>query len=142
MKQLKFILLAVLALTLSLPSCADDRPISFEQLPQAVRNFLAQYFPNKTPLLVLEDWDDYEVTYENGEKAEFTKKGDWKKIDCRMSAVPDVLIPEQIKTQVKARYPEAVIIRLKKDRTGYDIKLSNGLEIEFNKRFVITDIDD
>ena len=59
-----------------------------------------------------------------------------------MSAVPDVLVPEQIKAQVNARYPGAVIIRLKKDRTGYDIKLSNGLDIEFNKRFVITDIDD
>lgn len=142
MKQFKLILLSVLALTLGFSSRADERPISYDQLPQAAKAFLAQHFPDRTPLLVQADWEDYEVIYDNGEKVEFTKKGDWKKIDCRMSAVPDVLVPEQIKAQVNARYPGAVIIRLKKDRTGYDIKLSNGLEIEFNKRFVITDIDD
>ena len=142
MKQFKLILLSVLALTLGFSSRADERPISYDQLPQAAKAFLAQHFPDRTPLLVQADWEDYEVIYDNGEKVEFTKKGDWKEIDCRMSAVPDVLVPEQIKAQVNARYPGAVIVKLKKDRIGYDIKLSNGLDLEFNKRFVITDIDD
>ena len=127
MKQFKLILLSVLALTLGFSSRADERPISYDQLPQAAKAFLAQHFPDRTPLLVQADWEDYEVIYDNGEKVEFTKKGDWKKIDCRMSAVPDVLVPEQIKAQVNARYPGAVIIRLKKDRTGYVCMLLEAL---------------
>ena len=36
----------------------------------------------------------------------------------------------------------ATIIKLDRDRRGYDVKLNNGTELEFNKKFEIVDIDD
>ena len=36
----------------------------------------------------------------------------------------------------------ATIIKLDRDRRGYDVKLNNGMELEFNKNFEIVDIDD
>ena len=36
----------------------------------------------------------------------------------------------------------ATIIKLDRDRRGYDVKLNNGMELEFNKKFEIVDIDD
>ena len=59
-----------------------------------------------------------------------------------VSAVPTALIPEQIKASVKKTFPGATIIKLDRDRRGYDVKLNNGMELEFNKKFEIVDIDD
>ena len=39
-------------------------------------------------------------------------------------------------------FPGATVIKLDRDRRGYDLKLNNGMELEFNKKFEIVDIDD
>lgn len=140
----KLILLSVLGLLLGLNAKAqDDRIISLDQLPQNAKEFLVKHFPDKTPMFLKEDWDDYEVVYASGEKVEFLKNGEWKKVDCRMAAVPAVLVPEQIKNQMQAHYPGVIITKIKKESYGgWEIKLTNGLEIDFNPQFVIIDIDD
>lgn len=139
----RLIILSVLALCLGISAKAqDDRIITLDRLPQNAKEFLAKHFPDKTPMVLKEDWDDFEVMYTNGEKVEFLKNGEWKKVDCRTAAVPDVLVPEQIKTQVQAHYPGAVITKIEKDRRGWEVKLNNGLDIDFSPKFVITDIDD
>ena len=33
-------------------------------------------------------------------------------------------------------------IKIDRDRRGYDVKLNNGMEIEFDKKFNVVDIDD
>ena len=139
----KLIILSVLALCLGISAKAqDDRIITLEQLPQNAKEFLTKHFPDKTPILLQEDWDDFEVVYSTGEKVEFLKNGEWKKIDFRVVAVPAALVPEQVKTQVQSLYPGAIITKIKKEPYGWEAKLNNGLEIDFNAEFVIIDIDD
>jgi len=142
MKKSLFILLACL-MTMCLPVMADsDRVITFDQLPAAAQTMLKKYFADKVPLIVTVDWDDYKVMYQSGEKVEFDKKGEWKDLDCKVSAVPTALIPEQIKAKVKTTFPGATIIKLDRDRRGYDVKLNNGIELEFDKKFQIVEMDD
>ena len=142
MKKTVFILLALL-LTMCMPMMADnDRVITFDQLPQTAQTLLKTHFADKVPLVITVDWDDYKVMYQSGEKVEFDKKGNWKDLDCKVSAVPTALIPEQIKNHVKATFPGTTIIKLDRDRRGYDVKLNNGLELEYNKQFQVVDIDD
>lgn len=142
MKKSLFALLAFV-LAMCMPAKADnDRVITFEQLPAQAQTLLKQHFADKVPLIVTVDWDDYRVIYQSGEKVEFDKKGNWKELDCKVSYVPTALIPEAIKTSVKTTFPGAVIIKLDRDRRGYDVKLNNGMELEFNKNFQIVDIDD
>ncbi len=142
MKKCLFALLAFV-LTVCMPAKADnDRVITFEQLPAQAQAMLKQHFADKVPLIVTVDWDDYKVMYQSGERVEFDKKGNWKELDCRVSAVPTALIPEPIKVSVKTTFPGAVIIKLDRDRRGYDVKLNNGMELEFNKNFQVVDIDD
>ena len=38
-----------------------------------------------------------------------------------------------IKAHVKATFPGAVITKIDRNRRGYEVKLSNGLEMEYNK---------
>ena len=142
MKKSLFALLAFV-LTICMPAKADnDRVITFEQLPAQAQTLLKQHFADKVPLIVTVDWDDYKVIYQSGERVEFDKKGNWKEFDCKVSAVPTALIPEPIKANVKTTFPGATIIKLDRDRRGYDVKLNNGIELEFNKNFQVVDIDD
>lgn len=142
MKKCMFILWA-LVLTICLPVMADnDRVITFDQLPAQAQTLLKEYFADKVPLIVTVDWDDYKVMYQSGEKVEFDKKGNWKELDCKVSSVPTKLIPEPIQNNVKTTFPGAVVIKLSRDRRGYDVKLNNGLELEYNKKFQVVDIDD
>ena len=142
MKKSLFILMAFV-LTMCMPVMADnDRVITFDQLPAPAQELLKKHFAEKVPLIITVDWDDYKVIYQSGEKVEFDKKGNWKDLDCKVSRVPVALIPEQIKANVKTTFPGAIIIKLDRDRRGYDVKLNNGMELEYNKKFQVVDIDD
>ena len=141
MKKLLFVLVAML--TIGLTAKADhDQVITFNQLPQAAQTLLKQHFATKVPLVVTMDWDDYTIVYDSGEKVEFDKQGNWKEFDCKTSMVPSELIPEQIKAHVRATFPGTTILKLDRNRRGYEIKLNNGLEIEYSRTFQVIDIDD
>lgn len=80
--------------------------------------------------------------FNNGEKIEFDRKGNWTEIDCKMSAVPAKLVPASIARYVKSTYPGTKILKIEKDDYDYEVQLSNRLEIKFNKNFQVIDIDD
>ena len=129
-----FLMMLALMLTTSLTMMADnDRVINFEQLPAPAQALLKQSFGDKVVLIATADFDDYKVMYQSGEKVEFDKRGNWKDLDCMTSAVPAALIPDLIKAHVKATFPGAVITKIDRNRRGYEVKLSNGLEMEYNK---------
>lgn len=143
MKNLKFIALLAIVLTFSFNVKADnDQVITFDQLPASAQALHKQYFGDKVPLVITMDCDDYTIIYQSGEKVEFNKQGEWKDVNCRVSAVPAALIPEQIKTHVKATFPGTTIIDIDRGLRGYEVKLNNGLEIEYNSTFQVIDIDD
>ena len=143
MKSIKAILLLVVMMTMSFQAKADhDQVIPFNQMPEAAQAFLKQHFAHKVPLVVTVDWDDYTIRYESGEKVEFDKHGNWKEIDCRSSLVPTELIPEEIKTNLASTFPDAMILKIERNRRGYEVKLSNGLEVEYSPSFQVIDIDD
>ena len=136
MKKLMMTLTAVMAL---LPAvAANDRPISKEQLPARALDFLEAHFPNVEVSLAKEDRElfehHYEVVLMNSTKIEFRGDGTWYEIDCRYTDVPQGVIP--------ARYPEARVRELKRERRGWEATLSNGLELTFDSRMQLVDIDD
>lgn len=143
MKGFKTIVALVAMLLMGFNAKADhDQVITYNQLPAAAQTLLKQHFANKVPLIVTMDWDDYTIVYESGEKVEFDKQGNWKEFDCKTSQVPSALIPEQIKAHVRATFPGTAIIDLDRNRRGYEIKLNNGLDIEYTRDFRVVDIDD
>ena len=143
MKSIKAIVLLAAMLMMSFNAKADhDQVITFDQMPEVAQAFHKQFFANKVPLVVTVDWDDYTIRYESGEKVEFDKQGNWKEIDYRASLVPVELIPEQIKANIQATFPNAIILKIDRNRRGYEVKLNNGLEVEFSPTFQVIDIDD
>lgn len=143
MKRFRAIIALAAVLVVSLNAKADhDQVITFDQMPESAQTLLKQYFADKVPLVVTVDWDDYTIMYESGEKVEFDKQGMWKEISCRMSAVPADLIPDQIKSHIKATFPGSVILKIDRNLRGYEVKLNNGLDVEYSPDFQVIDIDD
>ncbi len=112
----------------------------------AIQQFVTTYFPETTILFTQRDDGEYEVRLSDGTELDFTRKGEWKKIDCEHSSiytsVPEALIPVEIANYVKASFPNESIVKIDKDRRDWEIELSNRLEIKFDKRFNVTEIDD
>ena len=111
-----------------------------------ITKFVKQYFPKANVLMVNAEWDEYEVRLSDGTQIEFTRKPEWKKIDCEHSttypSVPAELVPDQISNYVKTSFTNQNIVKIEKKRRGWEIELNNELEIGFNKNFVVTKFDD
>lgn len=122
-----------------------DKPITVSQLPANAQEILSREFAgNKVALAKMETgiFDrSYEVIFTNGDKVEFDKSGNWTEVSCKSSVVPSNLIPSQISSYMKTNYPGQSIIEIEKDGNEYEVKLSNGLEITFNKKYQVVDID-
>lgn len=142
----KFTALFVCAFAICL--CAEagnDRIITVEQLPSAAQQILKKDFSGKAVSVVKMETEltgkRYEVIFNNGDEIEFDSSGNWTEISCKSSQVPARLVPAEIRSYVSKNYPDAVIREIEKDRSNYDVKLSNRLEITFNKNFKVIDID-
>lgn len=144
----KILFITVLFLTLgSVAVKADnDKLITKEKLPAAAQKFVTNHFAALKISYVKEERDlferNYEVVFTDGSKVEFLRNGDWKEIDCRYSEVPSVVVPDQIKKYVSENYPDAKILQIDRDRHDYEVKLSNRLELTFDRNYNIIDIDD
>ena len=123
----------------------NDKPVTFEQLPQAAQVFIKQNFADREIAFakVDKDWFDatYDVLFTNGEKLEFNKKGEWKEMQCKLNSVPEKALPAAIVKFVNDKYPGAKVISIEKDRYEYEVKLSNFWEITFDLQFNVIDLE-
>lgn len=127
-------------------ACADnDKPITMSQLPVAAQTMVKQYFKGKNVALVTIDRAlgnrSYDVVFSNGEKIEFDRKGNWTDIDCRSNSVPARLIPSTIASYIRTHHAGTKVVKIERDKSETDVKLSNGIELTFNKKNQLVDID-
>lgn len=112
----------------------------------AITQFVEQHFPKATIQTVIPDDNEIEVLLSDFTKIEFRLNNEWKEVDCELASiyttVPAALVPEQITAYVTANFPNTLIQKLERKLLGWEIELNNGLEIEFNKSFNVTKIDD
>ena len=138
---------AIIAITLATVSSvkADDRPVTFTQLPAAAQEFINKTYPNEKISFATIDDDlirpDYSVVLASGIKLQFENNGSLEKIESR-TGVPSQVVPAQILDYVKTHYPDTKIVEYEVSRFVYEVKLSNRLEINFNKNFKPVRYDD
>ena len=51
------------------------------------------------------------------------------------------MIPQAIKNYLKANYPRQTVKKLEIKKNEYEVELANGLELTFNNRFQLVDMD-
>lgn len=129
----------------SMACAGGDRPIKMDELPKAAQTFLGKYFPNMTPAYITKDSDifdaDYAVGFANGDKVDFSKDGTWKDLDCTQSQVPVEVVPAPILKYVVDHYPAVKIKKIERDNKGYEVKLDNRLELTFDRKYRLVEID-
>lgn len=76
---------------------------------------------------------EYDVILTDGTEISFDRSGNWKDIEVRRnSSVPADLVPAPITSYVKKNQKNASVVGIEKKRSGYEVELSNGVEIKFN----------
>lgn len=141
-----FALTLVVAFSLLISACSD-RPVAPQQVPQPIHMFVRQYFPGQTITYAEKDLEitgyKYDVFLTDGTHIDFDTDNVWDKIECNMTrTVPTALIPAPLVVNIKASFPDAMILKIDKERYGYDVELANGIELKFNKQGVLQEMDD
>ncbi|MBQ8645561.1 MAG: PepSY-like domain-containing protein [Bacteroidales bacterium] len=118
MKKIMIVLVSLFAFLFT-AKASDDKPITFEQLPQLAQEFVKKYFADRTPSLVTVDQEmagkSYDVIFSNGDDIEFDRQGVWTSIESRNEEVPDAVVTNQILYYVNNNYKDSEIINLYKD---------------------------
>ncbi len=139
------IVTAALLCAVSAVRADDDRPVAVSELPRKAQEFIVAYFPSEKVSLAKVERDfferKYEVVFANSAKVEFFKDGEWKEVDCRYTAVPEGIVPLRIAEYVADNYSSQSVVKIERDKREYEVKLSGGLELTFDTRFNLTDID-
>lgn len=144
---MKRIIISVIIALVSLSNLrADDRPVMLSELPETAQAFINKYYPNDKVSFVTvdDDWiaPDYQVALVSGVMMQFSHKGKLEKIESRNGSIPEGIIPIQIIQAVKGFYPDASILGYEVDRNSHEVKLSNRLELKFNNKYKVVDLDD
>ena len=146
MKKILLTLVAVFSVGIFSAIANNDKVINKSQLPAQAQQFLSEHFAGIEITYAKEEWEilkhSYEVRLADGTKIEFTSKGAWDEVECRFGEVPAAIIPQAIKDYINKNYPDSKVIYIEKDRNDYEVKLSNRLELKFDKDFNLYDIDD
>ena len=144
MKRMIFLICLFLMMGTTYSIAGDGYVVGIQQLPAPAQEVMTKCFADKTVLTILKERNEYEVIFNNGEKIEFNKKGEWTEVSCHTTQVPDILIPNPIKARIKADFANSKIVKIDRSRKGkkYEVKLSNGLEVEFDKKFNVIKVDD
>lgn len=149
MKKFKDLLTVVMVVVASLftqSSMVSDTIISKQQLPQKALSFITNYFKGKEISYVKQDKElfstSYEVQFVDRMKVEFDGKGEWEEVDGRKMAIPTGFINTNIVNYVKKNFAGVDITKVEKGFRKIEVKLSNGLELEFTKEGKFSRIDD
>ena len=145
----KILLTAALLFAGITASLADnnERPITLDKLPVAAQTFLKTHFADLTLAYAVEDpklvGSEYEVIYTDRTEVDFRSNGEWSSVELKYAAVPASIVPVQISDYVaKSNFSNQIIKKIERNSYTWEIELSNGIEIEFDKDFRVIDIDD
>ena len=146
MKKIIFAALALFTIGIATASADKNRIITKENLPQKSQQFINSHFSSIKVSYVKEEYDffekSFEVVFADGSKVEFARNGEWKEVDCRYTAVPTPIVPQAIVKYIKSNYPDVKVLQIEKKRSDYEVKISNRLELTFDSKYNIIDIDD
>lgn len=128
--------------------CARDRVTrDVSLLPTEARELIETHFPNAAISYLKVDKnifriEGYDVRLSDGTELDFNSKGQWSEIEAGRNNVPASLVPDVINRYMKKNYNGQHVKKIKHNRRGYELKLSNGLEVEFDNMGNFLRLDD
>lgn len=143
--KLKLTVYLIAGILFGITANAQKTVIKKEALPGNAQTFLKTHFGSKKPSYILEDKEilstEYKVQFDNKIEIEFDKKGNWKEVDAKTGKIPKSIIPKKIASYIKSNFPKEDVTKIELGSSGYETKLTNGLELKFNLKGDFIKID-
>lgn len=131
-----------------MPMAARDRVTTdVNVLPAQARELVQKYY-GKVDVNHIKVYSnmfgksDFDVILNNGTELEFDNDGALKEINCGRNAVPNELVLRSIRDYVSKNFNGKKIVSMEVKSHKYDIELSNGLDLEFDRAGNFLRIDD
>jgi len=142
-----WILCAAVAMMAAAACARDTYAHDASVLPKAAQTVIANNFKSKVSVVKIDkDFgrvSEYEVILSDGTEISFDRDGNWKNVEVGDNAtIPSAFIPSLIAEYVKANMLGKKIVGIEKKRSGYDVELSNGVDIKFDKNGQFVRYDD
>lgn len=134
----KILLSLMMLLAFAGTACADEYAHNGDVLPQAAKSVIKKNFKADVSLVKIDkDFgrvSEYDVVLTDGSEISFDRDGNWKEVETNAAkAVPAAFVLQPIRDYVAKNHKGLSIVGVDKKRNGYDITLSNGIDMEFNK---------
>lgn len=145
MKKLLLSLCLMSGMTIGLISC-DTNTKDISVLPLEAQSIIKDEFKSEVKNIEIEKKKgvvkDYEVKLQNGVKIEFDSEGKWTQIKAPLdSAVPNTFIPDTVLNYINSNYTDVKVQKIEKEIYGYELDLSNNMELKFDKNGGIIKVD-
>lgn len=132
-----------------LSSCSDNEPyeaVDYQQIPPVSRSFISTYFPGMQIKSSKMEHDDgtvrYEVKFFNGIEIEFDQNGLWTDIDMpKHMEVPPAMLPIPMAQYIAANFPGSGVNEISRKYNGYEVELTNGVDLIFDSNGYLIHID-
>ena len=144
MKKMLLSAFAIAALAVT-PTMAEDVAITAQKLPQEAQSFLKAHYAQNKVLSAVHDRDltdnDYTVYLEDGTKIEFDGSGKWESVKNHNGKIPAGVVPAEIQNYIATHYHSLGIEKIERKRYGYEVELTNDVDLKFatDGRFVGVD---
>lgn len=136
MKKAIRLMIVVGVVLVTFTACDKESVVSADGLPKDAQTYISQHFPDQEVLQVVKERDDLKTSYDvylsEGFNLDFDKKGKILGVEGS-SKLPDSVVPEKILAYVVANYPDFFILDWELDDRGQEVKLSNGMDLKFDK---------
>lgn len=137
--------LTSLFLLLSIGCANGQKPlVDNDQLPTSISIYITKHFPKHKIVQAILDKElfskSYKVLLSENVQLDFDQKNQIEEIKST-TRLPDSVIPNTILTYVKTNYPENAIIAWERDNREQSIELDNKIELTFNKKGKLIEID-
>jgi hypothetical protein len=115
-------------------------------LPQQAQTFIKTNLTKAKAQQVLKETESalevaYKVTFQDRLKVKFDKNGNWKEVNGNRRPIPTEFIPERILQYIRKRFPNNEVVKIEKEKRSFEVEITNGLELEFDKEGKFVKID-
>ena len=145
MKKMLLSAFAIAALAVT-PTMAEDVAITAQKLPKEAQKFLSVHYPQNKVLSAMHDRDfadnDYTVYLEDGTKIEFDGSGKWESVKNHNGKIPTGVVPAEIQNYIAKHYPSQSVEKIERKRYGYEVELTNDLDMKFSSNGAFLGLDD
>lgn len=135
-KKLLLAFVAIIGMTAT-ASAADAYAHDASVLPKAAQTILSNNFKAKVTVVKIDkDFgrvSSYEAILSDGTEVSFDRDGNWKNVEVSAnSKVPSSFVPKAISEFIKKEQPGQKVIGIEKKRNGFEVELTNGVDMKFN----------